>query len=211
MDSGTSYEQQVHERAGVCIELFTPSLRVATSRMLARAFVRNPLHVAAFGAGQLAKNEAFFRTGLDVMKGTKRVAREADRIVGFVHWVQSPWCQFTAIEKARMLPSMIRGLGVGGASNASRWLFQWSRHDPAEPHLHLGPIGVDPDVQGRHVGSQLMRQFCAALEEQSLNGYLETDRPQNVAFYKRFGFEVVAERPVLGVKNFFMVRKKQLG
>jgi hypothetical protein len=37
-------------------------------------------------------------------------------------------------------------------------------------------------------------------------GYLETDKPENVTFYKRFGFEVVDEHPVLGIKNWFMLR-----
>ncbi len=37
-------------------------------------------------------------------------------------------------------------------------------------------------------------------------GYLETDRPQNVAFYRRFGFETTREVPVPGVTNYFMSR-----
>ena len=60
--------------------------------------------------------------------------------------------------------------------------------------IHRGPAqGVDPSAQGRHVGSQLMRQFCEELDRRALPGYLETDRPQDVRFYERFGFEVVAE------------------
>ena len=31
--------------------------------------------------------------------------------------------------------------------------------------------------------------------------YLETDKRENVAFYERFGFEVVGEHKVLGVHN----------
>jgi hypothetical protein len=51
-----------------------------------------------------------------------------------------------------------------------------------------------------------MRPFCDALERRSVPGYLETDRPGNVGFYARFGFEVVAEQAVIGVPNFFMRR-----
>jgi ribosomal protein S18 acetylase RimI-like enzyme len=39
----------------------------------------------------------------------------------------------------------------------------WSRHDPGESHLHLGPIAVDPDAQGRHVGTTLMQSYCVEL------------------------------------------------
>jgi hypothetical protein len=37
-------------------------------------------------------------------------------------------------------------------------------------------------------------------------GYLETDRPENLDFYKQFGFQVVETAPVLGVDNYFMRR-----
>lgn len=190
------------------IEPFPDRLLAETSHVLARAFVTNPLHVAAFGKGNVGPNEAFFRTALTVMKGSKYVAREGDRLVGFAHWVASPMCQFSPSEQLRLLPAMVARLGAGGAWRTIRWLTNWSRHDPAEPHLHLGPIGVDPRAQGRHVGSQFMRRFCEELDRRSLPGYLETDRPENVRFYARFGFEIVAEQQVLGVPNFFMIRRR---
>jgi hypothetical protein len=43
---------------------------------------------------------------------------------------------------------------------------------------------------------------CAALDL----GLVETDKQVNVPFYERFGFEVVAQAPVLGVPNWFMAR-----
>jgi ribosomal protein S18 acetylase RimI-like enzyme len=39
------------------------------------------------------------------------------------------------------------------------------------------------------------------------DAYLETDKPENVRFYERFGFEVVGEEEVLGVPNWFMLRR----
>jgi ribosomal protein S18 acetylase RimI-like enzyme len=194
-------------RARICVEPFSEPMLADTSGMLAHAFVSNPLHVVVFGAGNLARNRAFFRTALRVMKGSKYGVREADRLIGFVHWVPSPMCQFSPAEKLRLVPAMIAALGPSAAWRLTRWLAEWSKHDPSEPHLHLGPIGIDPHAQGRHVGSQLMRQFCEELERRSLAGYLETDRPQNVQFYRRFGFEVVAQQQVLGVPNFFMMRR----
>ena len=189
------------------IEPLTPGMLPEAARMLARAFVTNPLHVAAFGPGQLARNEAFFRTGLTVLKGPRYAAYDGTRLCGFIHWVRSPACQFSPAEKAWMVPPMVAGLGLPGAWNLTRWLTAWSGLDPAEPHLHLGPIGVDPQAQGRRIGARLMNLFCEELERQAVPGYLETDRPENVAFYARSGFEVVAERQVLGVPNYFMTRR----
>ena len=174
--------------------------------VLARAFVTNPVHVAAFGPSALKSNEVFFRIGLAVMKGGKLVATDGSRILGVVHWVRSPACQFSAFEKLRMMPRMVSGLGLGSALKVTSWVSTWSRHDPSEPHAHLGPIGVEPEAQGRRVGSMLMEKYCAELDRTGMAGYLETDRPENVEFYRRFGFVVTETAPVLAVETYLMRR-----
>lgn len=189
------------------IEPLLPEKHLEAAQVLARAFMTNPLHVAAFGASPLAKNEAFFRIGLSVMRGSKFAAVSDGRIVGIVHWVDSPACQFTGIEKLRMTPAMIFGFGLLSALSVGSWLSAWSKHDPAEPHSHFGPIGVDPKSQGQHIGHQLMQRYCEHLDQTRKPGYLETDHPENVAFYQRYGFETIREAPVLAVPNYFMRRK----
>lgn len=174
--------------------------------VLARAFVTNPVHVAAFGHSNLRSNEVFFRTGLAVMKGGKFVATDGSRILGVVHWVRSPACQFSALEQLRTMPGMVSGLGLRSAFRVISWVSAWSRHDPSEPHSHLGPIAVEPDAQGQRVGSMLMEKYCAELDQAGIAGYLETDRPENVEFYRRFGFVVTETAPVLGVESYFMRR-----
>ena len=74
-----------------------------------------------------------------------------------------------------------------------RWLGAWARHDPEERHWHLGPVAVDEGLQRMGVGSLLMEVFRAQMDAAGEEAYLETDRPGNVRFYERFGFEVVGE------------------
>jgi predicted N-acetyltransferase YhbS len=192
--------------ANIQIEPLRPEMLSEAANVLASAFVTNPLHVAAFGAGALAKSEAFFRTGLTVMKGVKLVAVSNSRILGVIHWVESPACQISGVEKLRMTPAMIAGFGLPAALRVGSWLSIWSRHDLAEPHSHLGPIGVAPEAQGRRIGYQLMERYCHQLDGTRRPGYLETDRPENVAFYRRCGFETTQQVSVLGVPNYFMYR-----
>src|SRR5262245_7495937 len=116
---------------------FQPIMLAEASDMLARAFMTNPLHVAVFGRDALEKNREFFRVGLSVMKGPKLVAMDKARIVGLVHWVASPQCQLSALEKLRMMPTMISGFGLGAAMSVGTWLSAWTRHDPPESHVHL--------------------------------------------------------------------------
>ena len=189
------------------ISELVPEMHEEVARLLAAAFVTNPLHVAAFGSGALEKNEAFFRMALASLKGSKSVALLDSRVVGVIHWIDSPRCQFSAFAKLRMTPSMIRGFGLLPAMRVGTWLSRWSKHDPPQPHSHLGPIAVAPDAQGRRIGQQLMDNYCSHLDRLHKMSYLETDRPENVAFYRRFGFEIVQQEPVLGVLNFFMLRQ----
>ncbi len=174
--------------------------------VLARAFVTNPLHVAVFGAGSVAANEAFFRVGLRAMRGEKLAAVDDSRIVGVVHWVDSPTCQFSQWQKLRHVPVMIGELGIWSAMKVAAWLSAWAKHDPGESHVHFGPIAVAPDAQGRGVGRRLMERFCAHLDTRAAVGYLETDRAENVAFYEKFGFVVTASATIHDVRNYFMRR-----
>jgi ribosomal protein S18 acetylase RimI-like enzyme len=189
------------------IEALRPESAPEASRVLARAFVTNPVHVAAFGPDQLSRNEAFFRSGLAAMKGQKVVALEGSQIVGLLHSVLSPDCQFSGPEKLRMTPAMIGGFGLRPALRVSSSLSAWAKHDPSGPHSHLGPIGIEPGAQGRRIGQQLMDRFCEELDRTGTAGYLETDKPENARFYGHFGFETTGEIPVLGVTNYLMWRK----
>jgi ribosomal protein S18 acetylase RimI-like enzyme len=85
-----------------------------------------------------------------------------------------------------------------------RWLGAWARHDPEERHWHLGPAAVDEGLQRMGVGSLLMEVFRAQMDAAGEGAYLETDKPANVRFYERFGFEVAGEQDVLGNPNWFM-------
>ena len=51
-----------------------------------------------------------------------------------------------------------------------------------------------------------MREYTALLDAEGLPGYLETEKPENVSFYLRHGFEVTGEAVVLGRPNWFMQR-----
>jgi len=51
-----------------------------------------------------------------------------------------------------------------------------------------------------------MTEYCARLDRVHATGYLETDKPSNVAFYERFGFETIGSAPVLETANWFMRR-----
>ena len=87
------------------------------------------------------------------------------------------------------------------------WTSEFARVDPREPHWHLGPVAVASAWRGKGVGSELMSAFIDTVDRQGDYAYLETDKLENVSFYRRFGFEVMSESKVLGAHCWFMDRR----
>ncbi|HSW43622.1 MAG TPA: N-acetyltransferase [Patescibacteria group bacterium] len=62
-----------------------------------------------------------------------------------------------------------------------------------ERYWHLEYLGVDPDRQGRGVGSQLLAHGLLRADEAGQACGLETSNERTMALYRRFGFEVRGE------------------
>jgi ribosomal protein S18 acetylase RimI-like enzyme len=63
-------------------------------------------------------------------------------------------------------------------------------------HWYLLCIGVEPDRQRAGVGGRLLSTGLQRVDADGLPCYLETANPDNLPFYRRHGFEVVADGPV---------------
>ena len=61
---------------------------------------------------------------------------------------------------------------------------------PTYPHWYLPWFGVDPALQGRGLGSELMEHCLEIVNTSHVPAYLETPNPRNLTFYERHGFEV---------------------
>jgi ribosomal protein S18 acetylase RimI-like enzyme len=68
-----------------------------------------------------------------------------------------------------------------------------TEHTPPELHWHLNMLATHPDWQRRGLGAALMAVGFAIADEAGLPCYLETETPENVAYYRRHGFEVRSE------------------
>jgi len=86
-------------------------------------------------------------------------------------------------------------------------LSEFAKRAPAESHWHLGPVGVHIDAQGAGIGSLMIKEFCARIDAEGDLVFLETDLPQNVRLYERFGFETIEETNVIGAPAWFMLRR----
>jgi ribosomal protein S18 acetylase RimI-like enzyme len=64
---------------------------------------------------------------------------------------------------------------------------------PRYPHWYLPWFGVDAALQGKGLGSQLMKPCLEIVDASHLRAYLETPNPRTIPFYQRHGFEVTGE------------------
>jgi len=109
-------------------------------------------------------------------------------------------------------PSMavrLRCLLGQGLRVANRWagVYELLRdHHPAERHWYLGTLGVEPELWGRGIGTELLSTWLQKVDDDRAPAYLETDTAGNLRFYERTGFEVVEELWVLGVRIWMMRR-----
>jgi ribosomal protein S18 acetylase RimI-like enzyme len=198
------------ERPLVEVRDIRPEEYPAAVAVLARGFQDNPLPKAIFGADQARRLRrldtmfaALFRL---VVTQTPLVALNGAVIVGVAGIAPPGTCQPTVAQRVGMLPSLL-SCGPGSLVRIGRWMSAWGALDPTEGHSHLGPFAVDAALHGRGIGSQILVEYCRRLDAAHLMGYLETETEDNVRLYSRFGFEVTAERPVLGVPNWFMRRQ----
>ena len=179
--------------------------------IIARGMRDNPLHIAALGPDAGVRGTRLIRmftVALPpiVAKGVVLGAFDDDTLVGVAGMLPPGRCQPSILEKISLLPRIVPAVGGGAFARVGRWMGTWAQHDLAEPHWHLGPVAVDAYLQGRGIGSLLMAEYCARLDRVRAVGYLETDKPANVIFYERFGFETTGSAPVLNTPNWFMRR-----
>jgi hypothetical protein len=154
------------------------------AQLLGRGMCDNPMNVMTFGiAHRERRSRAMARFFLPVLQGL--LARglimgafDNACLVGVCVAACPRRCQPKTIEKLRVLPAIVFGNPIPTPLRVLKWVGEWSRRDPKEPHWHLGPIAVDWGLQRRGIGSALLSRFCADMDGKVALSYLSkrTDR-----------------------------------
>jgi len=196
----------LEEKPTIEIETLQPSEIAKASVLLSHAYNPTPITCAALG-GQSEKQRSLLETGfkMELKKGTVFCAKENEKILGVMRFVEYPECKKEfLLQGLDLLPALL--VLRGKALRLRKWGSIWAKNHPDKPHCHLETIGVLPERQGQGIGSLLLGHFCTYVDQLKQAAYLETDQPKNVRFYERFGFKIVEEASVLTVPNWFMWR-----
>ncbi|MEM1283276.1 MAG: GNAT family N-acetyltransferase [Chlamydiota bacterium] len=80
---------------------------------------------------------------------------------------------------------------------------------PSSPHFYINILAVNPQNQGKGIGSAILSHIHQMSEQDSdSHGVaLDTQTQQNVDYYQRFGYRVSATAELENVKSWFMFRR----
>lgn len=191
------------------IRPMTPTDMAAVCRVIGLAFADNPSTLANV-RGDRTKACRVMQDAVRIAKFGRAwsyalVAVRGDVVVGALNAAEWPHCQMGIADKIKTAPAMA-WIMRSALPRAFTMMTKREARDPHEPHWHIGPIGVRPDLQGHGVGKALLRAFLTTIDEADSAAFLETDVDRNVELYEKFGFAVTSSADIVGVNTRFMWR-----
>jgi len=169
---------------------FTRSAQVAT-----RAFFDDPFFRYLSPNDRLRERglTIFFRANLVHLGGGARVVTVRslnNEIQGAAAWLPTDRYPQSARTQLTQVPGTLRALyrRPRALIDGSKYLAQMSKSHPKEAHWYLYLLVVDPSMQRSGVGTMLTEQGLAHVDEEGVGSYLETQKEDNIAYYRRFGY-----------------------
>ena len=139
-------------------------------------------------------------------------ARDRDgRLVGVSVVVPPGGWPLPAGAQARQMAGAARAMALRPTALVSglRYLLAIEAAHPREELWYLFLLVVDPSAQRGGIGAQLQESMLTRAAEEGRDCYLETQKPDNVPYYRRFGYEVEQElRPVAAGPPLFTMRRR---
>jgi GNAT superfamily N-acetyltransferase len=174
-----------------------PAGNNAAAAVLGRAFFDDPLFVYFFPDAErrACMNPLIFGVGIRYAQVSGEVWTIPGTATGTAVWLPpvNPRPSEDGLEKA--------GLGIVLAQFTADELARFDNYvtytDAAhvritpQPHWYLFMVGVDPDHQGKGIGSAVLRPIFARADAEGMPCALETMNGRNVPFYERQGFAVL--------------------
>jgi ribosomal protein S18 acetylase RimI-like enzyme len=196
----------------VVIEQTTQQTYRQSARVLARAFVDDPVTTAVYPKFSSTRRiEALIvdfiaELKLCMRRGYPVEALDGDKVLGAAVIYAPGNYPIPAIDQWYLLLSSILGNGLYNIRDWLLWLNEVDKYHPTVPHYYLEYIGVDPEHQGKGVGSSILQHLIDHADEDHVGCYLENANPGNIIFYQRFGFQIMEEKQIIGLPTWLMWR-----
>jgi GNAT superfamily N-acetyltransferase len=173
------------------------------AHVLARAFRDDPTHRWFFPSERAWRRHS--HRSFDLLLRDNLASGSVltnDRLEGAALWNAPEAAEPGALQRLLFGARMLRHFGVH-IPRALRGFHAIEQAQPRRRKWYLGVIGTDPPSQGRGVGRALIEPLLTRADAEGVPAWLEASRPENVPYYRRFGFEVSSEIELPGGPALF--------
>jgi GNAT superfamily N-acetyltransferase len=132
--------------------------------------------------------------------GTTRTAFVDGKVAGVALWLPPGSWPLPPMAQVRQLFGTIPAFrGSFSSLNRARPLLkEVAKAHPKRRHWYLQLLMTDPPYQRQGIGGLLQNPTLEICDREGLPAWLETQKHENLAYYARFGFEVVSEHKAPG-------------
>ena len=188
---------------------------VATT--LAQAFAHDPLMCSFFPYEQNSSALSYytfrFLISHSLANGEVTLAHANNQIVGAALWLASENAEHTLMDEIRHGGiAMLDKQGVKAILRQIRASAQMQQlHETLinAPHYYLYILGLIEEARGQGLATQLITPMLERADLEQKSCYLDTHNEANINLYRHYGFEVVHEGAMKGLKvrHWVMIRQ----
>jgi GNAT superfamily N-acetyltransferase len=166
----------------------------AMGRAMAKAFAHDPLMawVLPDEARRVKNLTRWFASFYRSIGLKRREVYTTENVHGVAEWAPPGEWKLSPRVVASAVPASIRWLGPGALRLVTA-MNTLERKHPTTEHWYLEGLGTDPSYQRQGIGGALMKPVLDRCDIQGVPAYLETQNPDNVPYYQRFGFKIADE------------------
>ncbi len=132
----------------------------------------------------------------------------SDGLQGGALWTPPGKWKLGLLQQFMLIPDMARSVTLRRLPKVMSGVNGVEKKHPQTSHYYLMVLGVEPSLQGRGVGTQLMAPILERCDRERVPAYLETATERNLPLYQRKGFKVTEEHTIKdGPKVWMMWRE----
>ena len=121
------------------------------------------------------------------------VRNDDDEVLGVAAWLSTGGYPLPVSLQLRQIPSSLRTFyrSRRALTQGNRYVAALTRAHRKDPQWYLMVLCADPPAQRSGIGTMLLDQALAIIDAEGVGSHLETPRLDNVAYYERFGYQLI--------------------
>ena len=185
----------------------------ALARTLAKAFFDDPVGrwMMPRDERRFEQLERSFEIGLRGVYMPNGDCWTTDGVAGAALWLPPGRWRIPAGRQLRLLPAIARVYGRDFGRALRGFALMERQHPHEEDHWYLPFVGVEPEWQGKGIGTALLRPMLERCDRERLPAYLEASSDRSRACYERNGFEVTGPLEYPGGPTAWKMWRKPQG